>query len=533
MRLNRTDIYAGEKLLFKNLHFEIEQGRHVVLLGNNGLGKTTILNKLMQQDNEIGLLEQQISVTNIKDHTVMTVLDYIMQGRGDLYGLKQKLYTDMDAMSEYLDKDGFTFESEIITMLQKFNLSESDADRNIVTLSGGEQTKISLIRLILSGKTKFIFDEPTNHIDDETKQWLMKWMQHNDFTILYASHDRAFINETADYILELTPVGLRKFHMKYDDYKVQIDLEEKTNTALVEKEQKEKKRMKQMIQEMKEWHHEMNHKAGVRDPSEQKKLAKMAKRMKARESRMNHEMANFQGKVEKAVRTEYDIETSEINNKYILQCIDVSHTFQETLFKHVSFSLEQGEVVQIHGKNGSGKSTLLKLILGEIPLQHGEIKMPSTLEIGYFSQKLENLTLTNTVLEEITTLDIDVTQARTILAAFRFDASRMDDYVQDLSMGEKCRLSFVKLYFSKAHLLILDEPTNYFDIEMQDVISNLIQQYKGTVLFVSHDKYFSDMIKTRTLTIQDKQLIDSKTTVEQTIDTETLKQQLQSIDELE
>lgn len=527
MKLRKTDIYAGEKLLFKDLHFEIEEGQHVALLGNNGIGKTTILQTLMIQDKEIGLLEQQLKKSKVLD---LTVLEYIMQERPELYHLKLKLETDLNAMSAYLEQDGYTFESEIITMLHKFNLSERDAERKVITLSGGEQTKISLIRLILSGKTKFIFDEPTNHIDNETKVWLINWIQHNDFTILYASHDRTFINETADYILELTPMGLRKFHMKYDQYKVQLDLEEKTNTALVEKEQKEKKRMKQMIQEMREWHHEMNHKASVRDPGEQKKLAKMAKRMKARESRLNHEMANFEGKVEKAVRTEYDIKTSEINNKYILQCIDVSHAFQHTLFEHVTFSLEQGEVAQIHGKNGSGKSTLLKLIIGEIPLQRGEIRMPEKLEIGYFSQKLENLNLTHTVLEEITTLDIDVTQARTILAAFRFDASRMEDRVQNLSMGEKCRLSFVKLYFSKAHLLVLDEPTNYFDIEMQDIISNLIQQYKGTVLFVSHDGYFSDMIKTRTLTIQDKHLIDSKTTFEDVVNTDDLSEQLRRID---
>jgi len=530
MRLNKTDIYAGEKLLFKDLHFEIEAGKHVALLGNNGIGKTTILNTLIAQDEEIGLLEQQLKQSDVSE---LTVIEYIMQGRPELYHLKMNLDTDMNAMSDYLEQDGYTFESEIITMMHKFNLSESDAERKLVTLSGGEQTKISLIRLMLSGKTKFIFDEPTNHIDDETKDWLVNWMKHNDFTILYASHDRAFINQTADYILELTRDGLRKFHMTFDQYKSQIDLEEKTNAALVEKEQKEKKRMKQMIQEMREWHHEMNHKASVRDFGEQKKLAKMAKRMKARESRLNHEMSNFEGKVEKAVRTEYDIEASEINNKYLLQCIDVSHAFDEPLFNHVTFSLERGEVVQIKGKNGSGKSTLLKLITGEIPIQHGEIRMPPTLEIGYFSQKLENLIPSHTVLEEITILDIDVTQARTILAAFRFDASRMDDLVQNLSMGEKCRLSFVKLYFSKAHLLILDEPTNYFDIEMQDIIGNLLKQYKGTVLFVSHDAYFSDMIKTRTLTLHDKHLVDSKTTIDETINMEELKKQLKHIDNLE
>lgn len=527
MKLNKTDIYAGEKRLFKDLHFEIETGEHVALLGNNGIGKTTVLRTLMQQDGEIGVLEQQITAKNIN------VLDYIMQGRPDLYGLKQKLDMDMDAMSDYLDQDGYTFESEIITMLHKFHLSESDAERDVQSLSGGEQTKISLIRLILSGKSKFIFDEPTNHIDAETKQWLVNWMISNDYTILYASHDRAFINQTAHYILELTRDGLRKFHMKYDQYKAQIDLELKTNQALVDKERKEKKRMKQMIQEMREWHHEMNHKASVRDFGEQKKLAKMAKRMKARESRLNHEIANFEGKIEKAVRTQYDIEASEINHKYILQCIDVSHSFENTLFEHVTFALERGEVVQVDGKNGSGKSTLLKLIIGELPLQQGEIRMPSTLEIGYFSQKLENLNPNHTVLQEITSLDIGETEARTILAAFRFDASRMDDLVQDLSMGEKCRVSFVKLYFSKAHLLVLDEPTNYFDIEMQDIISNLLQHFKGTVLFVSHDVYFSNVIKTRTLTLQDKRMRDSKTMVEASIDTEELTRQLNQIDEIE
>lgn len=199
---------------------------------------------------------------------------------------------------------------------------------------------------------------------------------------------------------------------------------------------------------------------------------------------------------------------------------------EKTLFKDVNFQINRGDKIALTGKNGTGKTTLLKLLIGDLKPDEGRVMLNPGTKIGYFSQQLETLNFNAAVLEEITAVHDQVSEARTILAAFRFKAERMDDKVCDLSMGEKCKLAFVKLYFSEANLLVLDEPTNYFDIAMQEIIENMLRSYQGALLFVSHDHYFCRAVANRQLLLSDDRLIDLDKTVTEEVNEQQLTEEI-------
>lgn len=491
-----------DKVLCEQVHFTVSEGEHIALIGHNGVGKSTLLYQL-RDDYDAVILEQETMSDDV-------VMDYILSVRPDIYAVKQRIVDDYEAISDYIELSGYELENTVITYIKKFGMAESLIERAVNTLSGGEQTKVSLIRLLVSGKDWFLFDEPTNHIDQETKAWLIDWMQEAGQTILFASHDRDFINQTATKIIEMTADRTYTYQMNYDDYAVEKERQDRENAALIQKENKEKQKMRRMIQEMKEWHHEASAKASVRNPGEQKKVAKIAKRYKTKEHQLEQKLTGFTAQRDKQPRTEYDLKHSGFRGRYLVQAENISLKFGEkVLFTDVSFQIKPGDKIALTGKNGSGKTSLLKLLLNELEPDTGSLQLNPNVKIGYFSQQLENLNDANTVLEEVQSLNIaSASEVRTILASFRFGADRMDDQVAYLSMGEKCRLSFIKLYFSEANLLLLDEPTNYFDIEMQGLIEAMLQKFEGAILFISHDPYFCEAVSTRQWKIEQQSLID-------------------------
>lgn len=502
MRTINKQLMIDDKVLCNHVHFTVGEGEHIALIGHNGVGKSTLLQQLRDEYDAV-LLEQELA-------SVDSVLDYILSIRPDIYTVKQRLADDIEAISEYIELNGYELENKIMTYLKRFGLDAAAAERTVHTLSGGEQTKVSLIRLLISGKDWFIFDEPTNHIDQETKTWLIEWMQAARQTILYASHDRDFINQTATKIIEMTADATHTYQMNYDDYAAEKARQERENAALLHKENKEKQKMRRMIQEMKEWHHEANAKAGVRDPGEQKKVAKLAKRYKTKEHQLEQKLSGFAARRDKQQRTDYDLKHSDFRGRYLVKAEDLSLRFDDRqLFTSASFQIRPGDKIALTGRNGSGKTSLLKLLLNELEPSAGSIQLNPNVKVGYFSQQLDNLNAGHTVLEEVQSLNRAAdSELRTILAAFRFGAERMNDQVAQLSMGEKCRLSFIKLYFSEANLLLLDEPTNYFDLEMQQVIEAMLQKFEGAMLFISHDPYFCEAVSTRQWKIENQTLMD-------------------------
>lgn len=524
--MKNENLKNGTKIICRNINFEIENEQHVALIGRNGIGKTTLLNKIKDKFNA-GILNQE------NENLDITLLDFCLSTYPELLKIKNRMTHDYHAMEDYISQGGYETEHEIIIQLKKFGFNEKDIDRKMSTLSGGEITKVSIVKLLSQNYELFIFDEPTNHIDNETKNWLIKWMNESKHTIIYATHDRSFINKTAHKILELSDEGLRTFNLDYDGYKVQKEIEHETNQNLREKERKERSKIKSMIQEYKEWFHKANNKASVRNPSEQKKVAKIAKRYKTKEQQLLQKERNYQGQIVKQERTDYSLNTQKTNIKNFLSFYNVSYIIENnTIFNNVSFSIKQSEKICISGKNGSGKSTLLKLILNEIQPTSGKININPSIEIGYFSQHLEVLNMNRTVLEEILLIkDMTESYARTILASFRFKETLIGEKIHHLSMGEKCRLAIAKLFFQNPHLLILDEPTNYFDIEMQEILEDMLLQYKGTLIFVSHDRYFQEKIATRTLKIHNKMLIDTEKHVSEPLNTDVLIDQLKKLED--
>lgn len=524
--MKNENLKNGTKIICRNINFEIENEQHVALIGRNGIGKTTLLNKIKDKFNA-GMLNQE------NENLDITLLDFCLSTYPELLKIKNRIAHDYHAIEDYISQGGYETEHEIIIQLKKFGFNEKDIDRKMSTLSGGEITKASIVKLLSQNYELFIFDEPTNHIDNETKNWLIKWMNESKHTIIYATHDRSFINRTAHKILELSDKGLRTFNLDYDGYKVQKEIEHETNQNLIEKERKERRKIKSMIQEYKEWFHKANDKASVRNPSEQKKVAKIAKRYKTKEQQLLQKERNYQGQIVKQERKDYSLNTQKTNIKNFLSFYNVSYIIENnTIFNNVSFSIKQSEKICISGKNGSGKSTLLKLILNEIQPTSGKININPSIEIGYFSQHLEVLNMNRTVLEEILSIkDMTESYARTILASFRFKETLIGEKIHHLSMGEKCRLAIAKLFFQNPHLLILDEPTNYFDIEMQEILEDMLLQYKGTLIFVSHDRYFQEKIATRTLKIHNKMLIDTEKHISEPLNTDVLIDQLNKLED--
>ncbi|TDM11917.1 ribosomal protection-like ABC-F family protein [Macrococcus lamae] len=526
MKTINQKLMVDDKMLIDHVHFTIDDGEHIAIIGDNGIGKSVLMRQLAEQFNT-GILEQSIEEDS-------SVLDFIIAVNPQLYQLKQQKNLDINLISDYIEQGGYELENEIIQMMKRFNLNEEMAEQNVSLLSGGEQTKVGLIKLLSSQPDIFLFDEPTNHIDGETKEWLKNWMKQSKETIIFVSHDRDFINDTASKIVELNVDGSKTYHLNYDCYLQEKERMRKENAALIDKERKEKQKMKRMIQEMKEWHHEAAGKAGVRDPGEQKKVAKIAKRYKSKEHQLQQKIDHFEGKSKKEFRTDLSIHSTTFNARQFARFEHVGISFDNRkIISDVTFTIEKGDKIAVEGRNGSGKSTLLKLLIGELSPNEGKIAVNPETHIGYFSQQLQQLNLNNTVLEEILENEIDVSFARTILASFRFTAERMDDIVEHLSMGEKCRLAFVKLYFSEANLLVLDEPTNYFDITMQQIVENMLVNYQGAIIFVSHDRYFNQAVANRHFVIEQGKLVDKETVIEDEIDARHLKGLLNDLSEFD
>lgn len=523
-KMNNEILRCDTKIIQKNISFEIEVGQHVALIGRNGVGKTTLLNKI-KNDFNAGMLLQS------NENLDLTILEYCLSAHPKLLKIKSDIQYNYLAIEAYIAHGGYETEHAIVVQLKKFGFNEKDIDRKLSTLSGGEITKVGIVRLLCQSYDLLIFDEPTNHIDSDTRNWLIKWMNESKHTIIYATHDRHFINTTAHKIIEMSEEGLRTFNLNYDEYKKQKDIEYETNQNLIEKERKERKKVQSMIQEYKEWFQSANSKASVRDPAEQKKVSKIARRFKTKEQHFLQNEKQSKGKPVNKERKEYILKGNQTNIKNFITFNNVSYSIEgNNIFENVNFSISQSEKICITGKNGSGKSTLLKLILSEIQPTSGNININPSISIGYFSQHLEILNLKYTVLEEVLSIkEMNESYARTILASFRFKEDLVREKIINLSMGEKCRLALVKLFFQNPHLLILDEPTNYFDIEMQEILENMLLKFEGTIIFVTHDQHFKEKIASRIFTIKNKTVIDSHKYIQGKVDTENLIKQLYNI----
>ena len=517
---NLTKTYGTDVIIYK-ASFHLNAGDKVGIIGRNGAGKTTLLNMLtgelpcdegeffVSQNTRIGYLKQRDNFSS--EGTVLEEIEGIFSGLRELENeiaeLSDKvaenphdtgLINRLDELQYRFDREGgYTYKSEMIGILNSMAFDESFYNKKISSLSGGERTRLALAALLLEKPDILLLDEPTNHLDIGTLKWLEQYLEAYRGTIMIVSHDRYFLDRTVNRIFEVENHKVYSYQGKYSDYAAQKKLRRETELRAYNNQQREIARQEEMIRRMK-----------------QRGTEHLAKRAASREKRLDM--------LERIERPESEMGKMKINFKEnfpsggdVIMAENLEKSFgrgaeHRELFHGVNLDIKRGERICILGPNGVGKTTLLRVLLGELTPDAGYLKIGHNVAFGYYDQGQLLLSDANTVLEELKEsyrLYTD-TEMRSILGRFLFRGEEVFLPVGSLSGGEKARLSLLKLMLSGANTLILDEPTNHLDIESKEVFEEALMEFPGTVIVVSHDRYFLQRIPTRILELTQDGVIE-------------------------
>lgn len=517
---NLTKTY-GTDVIIDKASFHLNAGDKVGIIGRNGAGKTTLLNMLtgelpcdegeffVSQNTRIGYLKQRDNFSS--EGTVLEEIEGIFSGLRELENeiaeLSDKvaenphdtgLINRLDELQHRFDREGgYTYKSEMIGILNSMAFDESFYNKKISSLSGGERTRLALAALLLEKPDILLLDEPTNHLDIGTLKWLEQYLEAYRGTIMIVSHDRYFLDRTVNRIFEVENHKVYSYQGKYSDYAAQKKLRRETELRAYNNQQREIARQEEMIRRMK-----------------QRGTEHLAKRAASREKRLDM--------LERIDRPESEMGKMKINFKEnfpsggdVIMAENLEKSFgrgaeHRELFHGVNLDIKRGERICILGPNGVGKTTLLRVLLGELTPDAGYLKIGHNVAFGYYDQGQLLLSDANTVLEELKEsyrLYTD-TEMRSILGRFLFRGEEVFLPVGSLSGGEKARLSLLKLMLSGANTLILDEPTNHLDIESKEVFEEALMEFPGTVIVVSHDRYFLQRIPTRILELTQDGVIE-------------------------
>ena len=479
-RIINGSVSYGAETILEEIDFEINNKDKIAIVGRNGAGKSTLLKALIDNSMlEEGVGESKFSV--------------IKEGKPKIGYLKQiefeddnvlmkdeilKVYkniTDLEKKIENLDKyqflGGYTYKKEIDTALRKFGFNVEDEKKKISEFSGGQRTKIAFLKLLLSKPDILLLDEPTNHLDITAIEWLEKYLKNYEKAIVVVSHDRMFLDKIVNKVYEIEYGSITLYKGNYEDFERQKRVNYEKQLKDYEYQQKEIKRLEAIVNRFKY------------KPTK----AKMAlSKLKQIEKMVKIEEPN-----------KYDLKTFHNNfnikqsGKDVLEVKDLSIGYNKVLQK-VSFSLYKGDKLAIIGENGIGKSTLLKTLAGKIKSLGGSFSYGFNVSLGYFDQQLEFENEENTVFEEFSKKfpELTTTKLRTILGTFLFTGEDVDKKIKMLSGGEKSRLKLCEIFKKEPNLLMLDEPTNHMDIIGKESLENILKEYEGTLIFVSHDRYF-------------------------------------------
>lgn len=507
----------GVDVILQDVSFHINEGDRIGIIGANGAGKTTLLKMLsgelscdggdffLQSDKTVGYLKQSDNFRS--EHTVIEEVEAIFSGmarmeeemlelsaaisekaeKGESGPEVDRMLARYDQMQqEYRDKGGYSYKSEMNGVLSSMAFGEEFYNKKISTLSGGERTRLALACLLLKKPDLLFLDEPTNHLDIGTLKWLEQYLKAYKGTILLVSHDRYFLDQIVNRIFEVENHRLETYEGSYSQYAEQKKQRRETQLRQYQNQQKEIARQEGMIRRFKERGTE---KLAKRAASREKRLAAMDRVERPEPLR---------GKMKLRFHQNFK------SGNDVLLAEDLAKSFgygmnEKRLFSGVNFDIKRGERICIVGPNGVGKTTLLKVIRGELSPTGGRLKVGYNVEFGYYDQEQSLLNDANTVLEELHDayrLYTD-TELRSILGRFLFQGEDVFLKVGSLSGGEKARLSLLKLMMSGPNVLLLDEPTNHLDIESREVFEDALLEFPGTVLVVSHDRYFLNKIPTR------------------------------------
>lgn len=505
-----TDIskYYGIDLILKDISFTISAGEKVGLIGKNGAGKTTLFNILageLSYDSGHIFYGKDISVGYLKQHhaleSEMTLFDYCYQVFDEITALELKIReleheiaavsmehkeiptglseAYQEATERFESQNGYAVRSQVQGVLKGLGFSDNEFNRRVNSLSGGQKSRLNIARLLLTKPDVLFLDEPTNHLDINAIIWLEGYLKNYAGTIILVTHDRYFLDQVVTKIIEIENHGVLEYTGSYSQFMTFKRQRIESMEREYEKQQKEIDRQEEIIRRFKGHGTE-----------------KLAKRARSREKAL--EKVDIMDKpVVDTRRAKIKFTSKQKSGYEVLHVNNLSKSFDETpIFEHVDISVYTDDIIGLIGPNGVGKSTIFKILTEQLPATTGTIKLGHNVILGYYDQDQSNLTASNTLFDEISD-EVPLfnnTEIRTLLGSFLFNGEDVFKEVSSLSGGEKGRLSLLKLMLSKANFLLLDEPTNHLDIPSKEALEEAIEAFEGTILLVSHDRYFLNKV---------------------------------------
>jgi len=515
MQLNKITKHFGAEEILHNINLEIKSQDRIAIVGRNGAGKSTLLKIMADEldyttgdlfkpkDLTVGYLEQQPTITTSQTiwREMLDVFQHLMIKEKELRDIEAKLQyiseqsgaeqvhilETYDRLQQTFEQEGgYQYETEIKTVLTGLDFPSRMHNTPIHTLSGGQKTRLSLGKLLLQKPDLLILDEPTNHLDIDTMSWLEDYLATYPGAIVIVSHDRYFLDKTVSTVYEISRHHSKKYIGSYSKYLEQRQKDYERELKAYEHQQQEIEKMEDFIQR-----NLVRASTTKRAQSRRKQLEKMDR------------LSRPQGEESSA---QFSFQIQKKSGHDVLKVHDLAFGYDpdHLLFKRVNLHINRGERIALIGPNGIGKSTFLKILLGHITQSSGHIQLGTNVQIGYYDQEQATLTTSNTVLQELwdNYPEVNEKDIRTVLGNFLFSGDDVLKPIHTLSGGEKARLALAKLMMQKANLLILDEPTNHLDIDSKEVLEVALSNFPGSIIFVSHDRYFINKITDQVVDMQ-------------------------------
>ncbi|WP_058486259.1 ABC-F family ATP-binding cassette domain-containing protein [Defluviitalea phaphyphila] len=498
---NNINKSFGANTILKNINFQIEEKEKVAVVGVNGAGKSTLFKilagKLSCDSGEIfkpkeitiGYLSQDTKINNNNTifEEMLTVFSPLIKMENELRSMEKqmsilkgkelsKLMQQYSILQqEFEEKNGYGFKSQIHGVLKGLGFNQKQFNQPINQLSGGQKTRVSLAKLLLSNPSILLLDEPTNHLDISAIEWLEDFLKNYSGTIMIISHDRYFLDKISSKVIEIENNTAFVYNGNYSFYAKHKKINREIQIKQYLLQEKEIKRQKEIIKTLRSFNREKSIK---RAKSREKALEKIEKIEKPKSLPSPMKLT-----LEPKIKSGYDV----------LHVENISKSFgDKKIFENISFDLKKGDKVALIGPNGVGKTTLFKILLNQIPHDSGTFSLGTNVKIGYYDQEHQNISHDKSIIDEISDAypNLSFGEIRNILAAFLFTGDDVFKKISTLSGGEKGRVSLAKIMLSEGNFLLLDEPTNHLEIISKEVLEDALNNYTGTVLYISHDRYF-------------------------------------------
>ncbi len=505
----------GVDRILDDITFHIEEGEHVGVVGINGAGKTTLLRIIMnempadegqitcQKGASIGYLSQHIDISSERSifDEVLTTCQDLIDRESNLREMEEKMaslpHDELDSfMADYQNKmdqfkelGGYSYRGEVTAVIRGLGFSDQEFDKKLNELSGGQKTRVALAKLLIGKPDILLLDEPTNHLDIGAIEWLEDYLKSYKGAVLIVSHDRYFLDRIVTKIVEIENRISTVYRGSYSEYSKKKEEQRAIYLKHYFEQQKMIKHEEEVINTYRSFKTEA---AIIKAKSREKRLAMVERLEKPMEIRAD---------------MKFSIEPAKESGKDVLMVTGFKKAYDDKLlFENLDFDIKKGERVAVIGDNGTGKTTFLKLLNNVLEPDEGDFRLGSNVSIGYYDQEQQNMDEENTLFDEIGDAypDMTNTKIRNVLGAFLFTDDDVFKRIKDLSGGERGRVSLAKLMLSEANFLILDEPTNHLDLNSKEILETALNNYTGTVLFVSHDRYFINRTATRIVELKDK-----------------------------